>query len=551
MGILDALKLPPRPTPSGRQRMPGDPTPALPVMAAAPLDPPPPGGGGSGDGPGPTDSLSDDERRAQLSRWKQAGQVDGDVSGLKQKLADKRDKVAQREARKTFDQISQAVGKLKPGEKATVPDQNAAASHRGASDGAQARRDGGERADAQRISTARKERLDRLLSAHKLSDDDRRRFGEWLKKNHGEGDVGTEGRTEKGGRTPDSHDHLETPEDVERALRQFRAEQSRGKKGSSGGGNGPGGGAAPDGGPGPAPAKPQAPPTKPGTTPPAKPTATPPAKPSTTPPAKPSTTPPAKPTATPPAKPTAPARVYQPNTPSREIVEGVARAGRKLPIIKSAGQLFRSGIKLYFSNVVQVPLRILGELDAAMQAIGSVESALRGEGFVLKAQVALAKQLSAATGELSKAWRDGRYHALIDQAIRTAAEIDRDDPEGLYGADALSTFCAGIESEVARLESDLSGLLADLRQMVKEIDQGEALCRKLLGNLAFMALADLSKQDVVVFMAWQDFQAVQNLLGGLPSLVETQHKEVEADLRRVREHIIGTAFGILDESGDE
>jgi hypothetical protein len=213
---------------------------------------------------------------------------------------------------------------------------------------------------------------------------------------------------------------------------------------------------------------------------------------------------------------------------------------RKLPTIEKASGVYKKAIAVYFSNYVQLPLRLVREFDQALQTIGNFESALRGQGFVLDQQVSLAKALASATASQLTAWRAGNYHAMIDAAFRVAQEIDREDPEGMYGTDALSTFCADIELAVAQHESDSASLLAGARKVAAEVDQGETITSKLLGDAAFMAAAALTHHEKLVFMVWQDFRQIQSILVGVPSSLERHHKEVEADLARVRASMVGS-----------
>lgn len=449
-----------------------------------------------------TDSrnLTDEARIEQLKRWQKEGKIKGDSSGLREQLRGRRNKPLQREAREKFDEISRQV------EAGTVPEVKglaAAPSDRGVNGSARQRRESaaGSPADAaksQSVSGAGKKSLGDVLKEHGLNDAERRDFGTWLKKRHKEGDYGAEVPLDSTNRTPDGHDHLYHPDKVKEMLQEYEAETGRrvGTKGRS------------------------------------KPTSSTPTQ----------TTPTAGGGST-------PNKVPQRPGANKDVLEGLARVSKKLPIIKTVGRSFRTGIKVYVSNYVQVPLRLVGEFDRALQTIGNVDSALRGNGFVLQQQVSLAHALASATNSQLKAWRDGKYHSMIDQAINVAREIDRADPEGMYGTDALSTFCAGIELDVSQHERDSAGLLSGVRLAIAEVDLGEAIARKLLDDAAFMAAAASTTQGAVVYMAWQDFRKIQDVLGTLPSGLEQHHREVAADLARVRANIIGGM--ILDESGEE
>lgn len=213
------------------------------------------------------------------------------------------------------------------------------------------------------------------------------------------------------------------------------------------------------------------------------------------------------------------------------------------------GVAVRTGLRVYFSAPVQLSLAVSGQLAQALDLIGDVESSLRGQGFVLKAQVRLADELAAAVDRQLAAWRSGGYRATIDLAFRAADEADRRDPEGLYGSDALSRFCAGIEPELATLETHAQRLQADLRQMQADVALGEKAAKLALDNDAFAVAGQVTKQYETTFMVWNEFGGIRRKLSGPATSIAEHHRELAAMRTRVAGRIIPGLF--LDESPAE
>jgi hypothetical protein len=77
-----------------------------------------------------------------------------------------------------------------------------------------------------RISTPNKRRLEDLPELKRLVPNPARRkkFGDWLKKNHQQGERGRESDVTRGGGGQDGHDHL-SDDEVEDVVRQWQAEE--------------------------------------------------------------------------------------------------------------------------------------------------------------------------------------------------------------------------------------------------------------------------------------------------------------------------------------
>ena len=208
------------------------------------------GKGGGGDKGGGGGKLTDEKAIEKIKEWTKQGKISGDTKGLREQLGNKKDKVAQRAAREEVEQIRQRVEK---GEKVEVKSR-AVSQNRGTGGGS---RDRGDPDDArgtdEDISTAAKKRLEGLLRNEGLSKQEIKDFGEWKEKNNKAGETGKEKDPNSKEKLPDSHDHLDTPEQVRAAVKQWREEEgrrskgpgrqreSRGKKKGGGGGDGHGG----------------------------------------------------------------------------------------------------------------------------------------------------------------------------------------------------------------------------------------------------------------------------------------------------------------------
>src|SRR5262249_32952913 len=129
--------------------------------------------------------------------------------------------------------------------------------------------------------------------------------------------------------------------------------------------------------------------------------------------------------------------------------------------------------------------------------------------------------------------------------IDLAKEIDKANPEGLYGSDALSTFCASVRSDVVQYESQSKDLLEKMTEISNRANAGREILEKLLGDPAVLAAADLTGDDATMFMAWMDFKKIVEILGVPVWQVKEHHDVVEGDLKRIRDHVLDDQPGWL------
>ena len=239
-----------------------------------------------------------------------------------------------------------------------------------------------------------------------------------------------------------------------------------------------------------------------------------------------------------------------PVSPDTPAADATTPPAKKVTKLKNAAATFaKTFLKVLASDFMQGVLQLAAAIVQALDAIERTESALAGKGFVFTQQLQQTGELAKQVEELVNGYRKAGFHTELDKMIDLAKEIDKENPEGLYGSDALSTFCASVESDVDKHEYDCNKILDEMNAIVERAVLGAILIRKLFSDPVFLVAASASGQDVVAFMALQDFEKISGALGGPVSMMETHHSIVQADLKRIKENILNdlAGGGILDE----
>jgi hypothetical protein len=188
------------------------------------------GGDSSGGAGGPPTNPSDAEMIQWLKTWEKGKQLTGSSSQLREQLSNGPDPVRQR-ARARFKEIADQL-RDKPGSKPTA-------------------RAVDTRPEAAMPPGGPKKKLGEWLKAYEPTQEEEHAFGDWLKKMHKEGNLGTEIDLTTRQKLPDDpHEHVYTKEQIESLLEQYTAEgrvvgsYRPPSRGGGGGGSGGGGGAA-------------------------------------------------------------------------------------------------------------------------------------------------------------------------------------------------------------------------------------------------------------------------------------------------------------------
>jgi hypothetical protein len=218
-------------------------------------------------------------------------------------------------------------------------------------------------------------------------------------------------------------------------------------------------------------------------------------------------------------------------------------AGKKLGPLKNLGSKIAQGLKtvLRLQGLLSLAQQVLGALDM----IDNVQSALKGGGFIFQEQVAQANDLAEQVKALVNGYRDAGYHKDLDRMFILAREIDQENPEALYGSDALSTFCASVDDDVEPHERECKELLDEINAISQRTAAGQEAAQNLLNNTAFMTAATVAKTGAgaLLFMAVQDFRKIND---ALPSWQLTEHLTiVQSDLTRIKASILNDLPGTI------
>src|SRR5262249_34390107 len=151
-------------------------------------------------------------------------------------------------------------------------------------------------------------------------------------------------------------------------------------------------------------------------------------------------------------------------------------------------------------------------------------------------------ELAAHVKSLVKEYRDARYHKDLDQMIDLARDIDNENPETLYGSDALSTFCASVDDDVARHVRECQKLLGKMTEIDQRVTAGEKLIERLMDDVAFLTATAITSDDARLFMAHQDFKKIGEALDWPIYQLKNHLAIVQGDLKRIKANIIDSMF---------
>jgi hypothetical protein len=165
-----------------------------------------------------------------------------------------------------------------------------------------------------------------------------------------------------------------------------------------------------------------------------------------------------------------------------------AKVEQKLGPMKKLGTTIQSGLKLI--RGIQAIKGLVDTILGVFSMVQSVESAMKNEGFVFTQQVANTARLAGQVAALIKRYRDGDYHNSLSRMIDSAKEIDRMDPDALFGSDELSDFCAKIRSDVSMHRDECQEVLDGMKQIHQQSTAGSNIVNTIFNDdvLAMAAL---------------------------------------------------------------
>jgi hypothetical protein len=130
--------------------------------------------------------------------------------------------------------------------------------------------------------------------------------------------------------------------------------------------------------------------------------------------------------------------------------EGVAEATSKMSRLVRG---FGNGMKTFFSPKVQVPLAAALEVLVLLDAMDMASGALRGEGFILRAEIKQTEQIEKGARDLLT-WYEG-YHDDLARAVSDAT---------------LLILLTGSKEARATMQQQAPEILEPLRARAREVD---------------------------------------------------------------------------------
>lgn len=224
-----------------------------------------------------------------------------------------------------------------------------------------------------------------------------------------------------------------------------------------------------------------------------------------------------------------------PKTPSVNLAAAeYSKVSEKVGRLSKIGSRFAQEIKIVASRGVRGMLAAVATLLRGLEAIDGAESALKAGGFIFQDQVARTNSLASEVAGMVRAYRDAGYHQDLDKMIALAREIDKENPDALFGSDALATLCASVDDDVAKHEGECQKLLHELRETHRRVSAGLQLIERVWNDPVFFAAAVITKDDTRLYRAGQDFDKMSRALVGPIVELKSHLAFVQSDLKRIK-----------------
>jgi hypothetical protein len=226
-----------------------------------------------------------------------------------------------------------------------------------------------------------------------------------------------------------------------------------------------------------------------------------------------------------------------PVTPRLQIpASELAAAAKQASTLKTVAGRFVKGMASVAAKVAGPLLAVVQLLDA-LELVEMTESAIKGEGFVFKAQLRQAAALSDGVDAFIKEYEGSDYHRLLKDLVETAERNDEKysqyptTPPVYWGTQELSEFCLGAREVVYKHADQARKLLEHVRGIETDVTERREFCERLLKNPTAVAAMMVPSSGTAgrVLLAQQDLQRIESILRSPRAALAGHVKTVEAD----------------------
>jgi hypothetical protein len=220
-------------------------------------------------------------------------------------------------------------------------------------------------------------------------------------------------------------------------------------------------------------------------------------------------------------------------------------AAKEATRFKDLARRFASGVK-NIAGKVAGPIAIALQILDALELIEMTETAVRGTGFIFRAQISQASDLQSSVTGLIASYRAAGLHADLATLIRAAEQNDErysqyaNTPQDYWGTEELSEWCLSITDTIDAHRDACDKLLEQLKNAASDVDVRLKYCKALLDNPAAMtALSYPTSAPVArVLMAHRDLTQISGILGPAQYALNAHATTVRDDAKTIDDNIL-------------
>jgi hypothetical protein len=221
-------------------------------------------------------------------------------------------------------------------------------------------------------------------------------------------------------------------------------------------------------------------------------------------------------------------------------------------IAKGLGAVLRLGV---------VPVQLALEILNAVSAIEMTESALRGDGWVLSAQVVEARDLAKDSTEMMGAYNQGRYHEDLERLVDTALKNDEHFAElgvnaDYWGSLELSDFCVQAVAQLSPHVDQCQTISDHLSSMTEWVKSAKKFCNDEINSDALLVAEAAGGATGIpagitetLYEALLDLDKIAGYLGGPTAAMQEHLTRAKGDLQLLNDNILTQGFADVQSGG--
>jgi hypothetical protein len=220
-------------------------------------------------------------------------------------------------------------------------------------------------------------------------------------------------------------------------------------------------------------------------------------------------------------------------------------AAKEATRFKDLARRIASGVK-NIADKVAGPIAIALQIVDALELIEMTDNAVRGDGFIFRAQISQASELQSSVSGLITSYRAAGFHADLATLVRAAEQNDErysqyaNTPQDYWGTEELSDWCLSITDTVDAHRDACDKPLEHLKNAASDVDVRLKYCKGLLDNPAAMTALSYptSAPAARVLMAHRDLTQISGILGPAESTLNAHSTTVRDDAKTIDDNIL-------------